>query len=344
VVASIGALNYPIQIACWKAAPALAAGNAAVLKPSEQTPLSALKLAEILIEAGLPPGVFNVVQGFGETGRALVSHPDVAKVFLTGSVPTGRGVRAAAAGTLKQVTLELGGKSPLIIFDDPHVENAVSAAMLANFYSSGQICSHGTRFFVQRGLHDLFLEHLEARTLAIRIGDPLDQETQLGPMVSHTQRDKVLACIASGRAEGARLVVGSDVPRLQGLKAGAFTAPTVFADVTDDMRIAREEIFGPVMCVRAFDTELEVIERANDTPFGLAAGVFTKDIVRAHRVIARLRAGTTWINTRNLTPVEMPFGGIKQSGLGRENGRAALDACTQVKSVYVETGDVWAPY
>lgn len=344
VVASIGAWNYPIQIACWKAAPALAAGNAVVFKPSEQTPLSALKLAEILIEAGLPPGVFNVVQGFGETGRALVGHPDVAKVSLTGSVPTGRGVMAAAAGTLKQVTLELGGKSPLIIFDDSHLENAVSAAMLANFYATGQICSNGTRVFVQRGLHDVFLERLEARTRAIRIGDPLDQETQLGPMVSHTQRDKVLACIASGRAEGARLVVGGDVPRLQGLEAGAFIAPTVFADVTDDMLIAREEIFGPVMCVLAFDTEDEVIERANDTPFGLAAGVFTKDIARAHRVIARLQAGTTWINTYNLTPVEMPFGGIKQSGLGRENGRAALDAYTQVKSVYVETADVWAPY
>ncbi len=344
VVAAIGAWNYPIQIACWKAATALAAGNAMVFKPSETTPLTALKLAEILTEAGLPDGVYNVVQGGADTGRALVRHPGVAKVSLTGGNQTGRGVMREAADTLKHVTLELGGKSPLVIFDDADVENAVSAAMLANFYSTGQICSNGTRVFVQRGIRAAFLDRLVARTRAIRLGDPMDEATQLGPLVSHTHREKVLSYLKLGREEGATLLVGGDVPVLQGFEGGAFVSPTVFADVTDGMRIAREEIFGPVMSVLDFDTEDEVIARANATPFGLAAGVFTRDIARAHRVIAQLDAGTTWINTYNLTPVEMPFGGVKQSGLGRENGRAALDAMTRVKSVYVETGDVWAPY
>lgn len=344
VVAAIGAWNYPIQIACWKAAAALAVGNAMVFKPAETTPLSALKLAEILSEAGLPDGVYNVVQGAADTGRALVRHPDVAKISLTGESKTGRSVMREAADTLKLVTLELGGKSPLIIFDDADVENAVSAAMLANFYSTGQICSNGTRVFVQKRMKAAFLERLVARTRAIRLGDPLDEATQLGPLVSHLHREKVLSYLVLGTEEGATLLIGGDAPILQGCEGGAFISPTVFADVTDGMRIAREEIFGPVMCVLDFDTEAEVIARANATPFGLAAGVFTCDIARAHRVIAQLDAGTTWINTYNLTPVEMPFGGVKQSGIGRENGRAALDAMTRVKSVYVETGDVWAPY
>jgi betaine-aldehyde dehydrogenase len=344
VVGSIGAWNYPIQIASWKAAPALAAGNAVVFKPAEVTPLSALKLAEILLEAGLPPGVFNVVQGAAETGRAITTHPGIGKVSLTGESATGRKVMADAAGTLKQVTLELGGKSPLVVFDDAHVDNAVSAAMLANFYSTGQICSNGTRVFVHRAIRQAFLDRLVERTARIRLGDPLDESVQLGPLVSLAHREKVLSYIALGRAEGARLLVGGEVPRIQGFEGGAFVEPTVFADVTDGMRIAREEIFGPVMAVLDFDDEDEVVERANDTPFGLAAGVFTRDLARAHRVIGCIRAGTTWINTYNLTPVEMPFGGMRQSGLGRENGRAALDAYTQVKSVYVETGDVAAPY
>jgi betaine-aldehyde dehydrogenase len=344
VVASIGAWNYPIQIASWKAAPALAAGNAVIFKPAETTPLSALKLAEILKEAGLPDGVFNVVQGFAETGRALTRHPGIAKVSLTGESATGKAVMTDAATTLKQVTLELGGKSPLIVFDDAHLDNAVSAAMLANFYSTGQICSNGTRVFVQRQAKDAFLDRLVERTRKIRLGDPLDEATQLGPLVTHEHREKVLSYLAIGKAEGARLMAGGGVPQMQGLDGGAFVEPTIFADVTDGMRIAREEIFGPVMCVLDFDDEDEVIARANDTIYGLAAGVFTRDIARAHRVIGKVKAGTTWINTYNLTPVEMPFGGMKQSGLGRENGRAALDAYTQVKSVYVETGDVWAPY
>ena len=344
VVAAIGAWNYPIQIACWKAAPALACGNAVVFKPSDLTPLSALKLAEILVEAGLPPGVFNVVQGRGETGRLLVEHPGVAKVSLTGSVPTGRTVMAAAAAGIKPVTMELGGKSPLIVFDDASLDNAVGGAMLANFYSAGQICSNGTRVFVQRAVYDTFLERLVARTEAIRLGDPLDPETQMGPLISEAQRAKVLGYVAAGRAEGARLVAGGDVPRLQGLERGFFLRPTIFADVRDDMRIAREEIFGPVMSVLPFDHEDEVVTRANDTEFGLAAGVFTRDIQRAHRVIGNLDAGTCWINAYNLTPVELPFGGVKRSGVGRENSRAAIDHYTRLKSVYVEMGDVASPY
>ncbi|TVR49533.1 MAG: betaine-aldehyde dehydrogenase [Rhodobacteraceae bacterium] len=340
VCAGIGAWNYPMQIACWKAAPALAFGNAVVFKPSELTPLSALALAEILAEAGLPAGLFNVVQGAGAVGSALVGDPRVAKVSLTGSVPTGRKVYAQAAQGIKAATMELGGKSPLIVFDDADPDNAVGAAMLGNFYSSGQICSNGTRVFVQRGLRDAFLDRLAERTATITLGDPLDEATQMGPLVSHAQMERVLGYIAQGRAEGARLVCGGT--RVG--ESGAFVAPTVFADVTDDMVIAREEIFGPVMTVLDFDGEEEVIARANATEFGLSAGVFTRDIARAHRVVARLQVGTCWINAYNLTPVEMPFGGVKASGVGRENGHAALEHYTRIKSVYLGMGDVDAPY
>ncbi|WP_067221038.1 betaine-aldehyde dehydrogenase [Stappia indica] len=344
VVGAIGAWNYPIQIACWKAAPALACGNAVVFKPSELTPLSALKLAEIFKEAGLPDGVFNVVQGYGETGAHLVEHPDVAKVSLTGSVPTGTRVAEIAARTLKHVTLELGGKSPLIVFDDAHLDNAVSAAINANFYSSGQICSNGTRVFVQRGLKEAFLERLTERTARARLGDPMDESVDTGPLVSQAQLDKVLGYIEAGRREGARLVCGGNRATVQAFPDGLFVEPTVFADVVDHMTIAREEIFGPVMCVLDFESEEEAVARANATEFGLAAGVFTRDIARAHRVIGALHAGTCWINTYNLTPIEMPFGGYKKSGIGRENGHAAIEHYSQVKSVYVELGDVASAY
>jgi betaine-aldehyde dehydrogenase len=344
VCAGIGAWNYPIQIAAWKSAPALACGNAFIFKPSEMTPLTALLLAEAFKDAGLPAGIFNVVQGYGDVGAALASHPDIAKVSLTGSVPTGAKVLAAAAPTIKSVTMELGGKSPILVFDDADMEDAIGGAMLGNFYSTGQICSNGTRVFVQRGMHDRFLERLRERTEAIRIGDPLDPETHLGPMVSIAQRDKVLGYIESGKREGARLVTGGGVPELQGFENGAWIQPTVFADVSDDMAIAREEIFGPVMSVLAFDDEEEALSRANNTQFGLAAGVFTADLTRAHRVVAKLEAGTTWINTYNLTPVEAPFGGVKQSGIGRENSRAAIEHYTRLKSVYVATGPVDSPY
>ncbi len=344
VCVGIGAWNYPIQIAGWKSAPALAMGNAMVFKPSENTPLSALALAEIYTEAGLPPGLFNVVQGFGDVGTALVSHPAVAKVSLTGSVPTGSRVLALAGSHMKHATMELGGKSPLIVFDDADIENAVGAAMLGNFYSTGQVCSNGTRVFVQKGVHDRFVERLVERTKTIRIGDPLDPETQMGPLVSRAQRDKVRAYIEVGKADGAALATGGGVPSLQGFEGGFFIEPTVFTGVTDEMRIAREEIFGPVMSVLSFDGEDEVIARANDTEFGLSAGVFTRDLTRAHRVIGELQAGTCWINAYNLTPVEIPFGGVKQSGIGRENSLEALRHYSQVKTVYVETGDVASPY
>jgi len=343
VCVGIGAWNYPQQICCWKAAPALSAGNAMVFKPSETTPLGALKIAEILTEAGLPKGVFNVVQGDRETGPLLVGHPDVAKISLTGSVPTGRKVAAAAAGQLKYVTMELGGKSPLIVFDDADLDSAVGGAMLGNFYSTGQVCSNGTRVFVQKRIKDAFLERLKARTERIVIGDPLDEATQMGPLVSRAQREKVLAYIEQGKAGGARLVTGGGIPNdVPG--EGCYVQPTVFADVRDEMTIAREEIFGPVMCVLDFDGEDEVVSRANATEFGLSGGVFTADLTRAHRVADRLQAGTLWINTYNLCPVEIPFGGSKQSGFGRENSAAALEHYTELKTIYVAMGPVEAPY
>lgn len=341
VCVGIGAWNYPSQIACWKAAPALSLGNAMVFKPSEVTPLGALQLAEIFTEAGLPAGLFNVVQGRGVVGSALVTDPRVAKVSLTGSVPTGRKVYAAAAEGVRHVTMELGGKSPLIVFDDADLESAIGAAMLANFYSAGQICSNGTRVFVQKGIKEQFLSRLKTRAETILLGDPLDEATQMGPLVSAAQLDKVLGYIAQGKAEGARLVTGgARAP----LNTGYYVQPTVFADVTDSMTIAREEIFGPVMAVLDFDTEEEAVTRANATEFGLAAGVFTADMTRAHRVVGALQAGTTWINAYNLTPVEAPFGGAKRSGVGRENGHAAVEHYTQVKSVYVGMGPVDSPY
>jgi betaine-aldehyde dehydrogenase len=344
VVAGIGAWNYPLQIACWKTAPALACGNAMIFKPAELTPLTAMKLREIFAEAGLPEGVFQVVQGMADTGRLLTAHPAIRKVSLTGEVGTGRAVMADAAASLKQVTLELGGKSPLIVFDDAKLDNAVGGALLGNFYSAGEVCSNGTRVFVHRAIKAAFLERLAARVSAMRIGDPLDPATQVGALISEEHMSKVLAYIARGRAEGARLLVGGQRVTVGDLANGFFVAPTVFDECHDDMAIVREEIFGPVMSVLEFEDEEEVITRANATDFGLAAGVFTNDLTRAHRVIARLQAGTCWINHYNITPIELPFGGVKLSGLGRENGRAAIEHYTQLKSVYVAMGDVEAPY
>jgi betaine-aldehyde dehydrogenase len=344
VVAGIGAWNYPLQIACWKSAPALACGNAMIFKPAELTPLTAVELELLLREAGLPHGLFQVVQGYADTGRLLTRHPQIRKVSLTGEVGTGKAVMADAAATLKTVTLELGGKSPLIIFEDADLENAVSGAMLGNFYSAGEVCSNGTRVFVQRALLPRFLERLLQRVQAMRIGDPMRPDTQVGSLISAEHLDKVMGYIARGRAEGARLAAGGVRVVNGDLANGNFVAPTVFTECHDDMAVVREEIFGPVMTVLAFDDEQEVIERANATPFGLAAGVFTRELTRAHRVIARLEAGTCWINQYNITPIELPFGGVKLSGLGRENGRAALEHYTQIKSVYVAMGDVAAPY
>jgi betaine-aldehyde dehydrogenase len=344
VVAGIGAWNYPLQIACWKAAPALACGNAMIFKPAELTPFTAVKLQEILLEAGLPAGIFQVVQGFADTGRLLTRHRDIRKISLTGEVGTGKAVMSDAAQSLKHVTLELGGKSPLIVFADAAIDNAVSGALLANFYSSGQVCSNGTRVFVHGSIKTAFLERLVRRVNAMRIGDPLDPQTQVGALISEQHMHKVLSYIERGRSEGARLLTGGSRVTAGALARGFFVAPTVFDNCRDDMAIVREEIFGPVMSVLDFEDEREVIERANATEFGLAAGVFTNDLTRAHRVIAQLQAGTCWINQYNVTPIELPFGGVKLSGLGRENGRAAIEHYTQLKSVYVAMGDVVAPY
>ncbi len=344
VVAGIGAWNYPLQIACWKAAPALACGNAMLFKPAELTPLSAIQLSAVFSQAGLPEGVFQVVQGYADTGRLLTRHPQIRKVSLTGEVGTGKAVMADAAASLKHVTLELGGKSPLIVFDDAKIDNAVAGALLANFYSAGEVCSNGTRVFVHRRIKAAFLERLKARAAAMRVGDPMDPNTQVGALISEGHMEKVLGYIARGRAEGAHLLTGGYRVTTGDLANGFFVAPTVFDGCHDDMAIAREEIFGPVMTVLEFNDEEEVIARANATEFGLAAGVFTNDLTRAHRVIARLQAGTCWINHYNVTPVELPFGGVKLSGLGRENGRAAIEHYSQLKSVYVAMGDVDAPY
>jgi betaine-aldehyde dehydrogenase len=339
VVGAIGAWNYPLQIACWKAAPALATGNAVVFKPSEVTPLTAMKLAEILTEAGLPNGVFNVVQGDGRVGAMLTAHVGIDKISFTGEMETGKTVMAAAGGsTLKDVTMELGGKSPLIVFADADLDRAADAAMMANFYSSGQICTNGTRAFVERGVKETFEAKIKERVARIRAGDPLDPDVNFGPLVSFEHREKVLGYIALGKQEGARVLVGGEAWDEGECAAGAWAAPTVFTDCSDEMRIVREEIFGPVMTILAFETQDEVIRRANDTQYGLAAGVFSESLTLAHQTIHRLEAGICWINTWGESPAEMPVGGYKQSGVGRENGIETLTLYTQTKSVQVEMG------
>nr|WP_314563897.1 betaine-aldehyde dehydrogenase [uncultured Pseudomonas sp.] len=341
VVAGIGAWNYPIQIALWKSAPALAAGNAMIFKPSEVTPLTALKLAEIYTEAGLPAGVFNVVNGVGpEVGVALTEHPGIEKISFTGGVATGKKVMASAAGsTLKEVTMELGGKSPLIVCDDADLERAADIAVMANFFSSGQVCTNGTRVFVPQALKADFEAKVVERVKRIKLGDPLAAETNFGPLVSTPHMEKVLGYIAQGQAEGARLLTGGERVTQGELAKGNFVAPTVFTDCRDDMAIAREEIFGPVMSILAYADEDEVVRRANDTEYGLAAGVVTRDLARAHRMIHRLEAGICWINTWGESPAEMPVGGYKHSGVGRENGLTTLGHYTRIKSVQVELGD-----
>jgi len=340
VCVGIGAWNYPTQIAAWKAAPALACGNAMVFKPSETTPLCALKVADILHAAGLPAGLFNVIQGLGDVGASLATDLRVDKVSLTGSLSTGRKVYAAAAEGMRNVTMELGGKSPLIIFDDANLEDAVSGAILANFYSSGQICSNGTRVFVQKGIKAAFLSRLMERVGKAILGDPMDEATNFGPMVSQRQRDIVEDFISKGKEEGARLICGGK--RLD--QPGFWITPVIFSDVTDNMSIAREEIFGPVLSVLDFEDEAEVLIRANETQYGLAAGVFTLNLTRAHRVVKALEAGTCYINTYNDAPVEAPFGGTKLSGVGRENSKAAINHYSQLKSVYVRMSKLEAPY
>lgn len=348
VCAGIGAWNYPIQVAAWKAAPALACGNSMIFKPSELTPATALELAKAFMEAGAPSGLFNVVQGDGRVGSKLVDHPRIAKISLTGSVSTGKKTLTGAASQLKKVTLELGGKSPLIIFKDAAIHNAVSATLRANFYTQGEGCSNGTRGFVHRQIFDSFLRQLKERTEKIRLGDPADPDTRMGALISKAHMEKRIRFIDSGKSSGATLLTGGFRPEKdfkgRDIRSGNFITPAIFTDCDDSMEICKEEIFGPVLSILSFDAEEEVIERANNTAFGLAAGVFTNDIKRGHRVIHQLQAGTCWINNYNVTPVELPFGGYKQSGQGRENSLAAIQHYTRLKSVYVELGNVESPY
>ena len=345
ICAGIGAWNYPLQIACWKAAPALACGNAMIFKPSEETPRGAVMLANIFVEAGVPAGVFNVVHGNGEVGAQLSSHDEIAKVSFTGAVTTGQAVMASAAATLKDVTMELGGKSPLIVFEDANIEEAVSAAMLGNFYTQGEICTNGTRVFVHDNVMPAFTELLLKRIENnIVAGDPMREDTNFGALISAKHRDKVLSYIDKGIAEGARLLCGGKALAPPTAINGYFVAPTVFADCRDDMSIVRDEIFGPVMSLLSFSDEEEVIRRANDTGYGLAAGVFTKDLRRAHRVIHRMQAGICWINAYGNSPAQMPVGGYKLSGVGRENGMETLRQLTQLKSVYVGMTPLESPF
>ncbi|BFN34283.1 betaine-aldehyde dehydrogenase [Vibrio harveyi] len=344
ICAGIGAWNYPIQIAMWKSAPALAAGNAMIFKPSEETPLTALKLAEIYSEAGLPDGVFNVIQGDYRVGQMLTAHPDIVKVSFTGESGTGKIVMGDSAETLKQVTMELGGKSPMIIFDDAKLDDAVSAAMVANFYTQGEVCTHGTRVFVHEDIYDEFVAQLKKRTELLVVGDPLDEQTQIGALISKEHESKVLSAIEQAKASKATLLTGGYKVTENGLASGNFVVPTVFTDCEDDMPHVQQEIFGPVMSVLKFSGEDEVIARANNTDYGLAAGVFTQNLSRAHRVIHQIQAGICWINTWGDSPAEMPVGGYKLSGIGRENGVETLKHYTQTKSVLVHLGDFDSPY
>lgn len=345
VCAGIGAWNYPLQIACWKAAPALAAGNAMVFKPSEEAPLGALKLAEIFTEAGLPDGVFCVVQGDARVGEMLTVHPDIAKVSFTGEVGTGKKVMSAAASSLKEVTMELGGKSPLIVFGDADIDSAVSAALLGNFYTQGEICTNCTRVFLHDSIRDEFITQLKFRIENnIKPGNPMSPDVNFGALISKQHQQRVLDYIESAKREGATLLTGGKALSPDDAPNGFFVAPTVFTDCDDNMAIVKEEVFGPVMSVLTFSDEAEVIERANNTDVGLAAGVFTQNIQRAHRVIHQLQAGICWINAYGNSPAEMPVGGYKQSGIGRENGLSTLNHYTQLKAVYVGMSRIESPF
>ena len=332
VVAAIVPWNFPLMIGMWKLAPALACGCTVVMKPAELTSLSALRIAELALEAGLPPGVLNIVTGPGRiVGEALVNHPDVDKVTFTGSPGVGRGIMKAAAGNFKRVSLELGGKSANIIFDDANIEAAAKAAASGIFFNAGQVCSAGSRVLVQERAYDEVVERLTARARALRIGDPLDRATSLGPVISERQMKTILDYVDIGRREGATLVTGGE----RAAARGYFISPAVFAGVTHEMRISQEEIFGPVVSVIKFKDEADALRMANGTAYSLAAGVWSRDLGRVQRFAKRLRAGTVWINTYGYTDVRLPWGGDRDSGLGREHGTAALDNFTEPKAVWM---------
>ncbi|TCP08322.1 aldehyde dehydrogenase family protein [Caldimonas thermodepolymerans] len=336
VVGAINPWNGPIGMAVWKLCPVLASGCTVVLKPAEQTPLSSLRLAELCLEAGVPAGVVNVVTGLGDAGAALAAHPGVDKIAFTGSTQVGRAIVQASAGNLKRLSMELGGKSPNIVFADADLDLAVPGAAQAVFANSGQICSAGTRLFVQRPIYDEFVQRLAEHAARVRVGDPLDERTEMGPLVSQDQLDRVCGYLRAGVEEGARLLAGGH--RLQDgpLAQGYFIPPTVFADVTDHMRIAREEIFGPVVSVMPFDTVEEVIARGNDSEYGLAAGVWTRGLDNAHLVARGLRTGTVWVNCYQMLDPAVPFGGYKQSGYGRESGNEHLNEYFETKAVMLK--------
>src|SRR3989440_326758 len=330
--------NFPLLMAAWKLAPALAAGNTVVLKPAEQTPITALELGKLIQEAGFPDGVVNIVPGFGETaGAALASHAGVDKIAFTGSTEVGKLIAKAAAENLTKVSLELGGKAPNIVFADADMEQAVNGAMMGIFFNQGQVCCAGSRLFLHEQVKDEFLGRFKEKAEKIKVGDPTDKATQMGPQVSEEQLNRIKSYVDVARAEGASLLTGGCPPALEGdLRGGYFFQPTIFSEVQNTMRVAQEEIFGPVVSVITFKDENDLVRQANEIAYGLSAGIWTRDITRAHRFAREIKAGVVWINTFNMMNAASPFGGYKQSGYGREMGKHALEMYTQVKSVWVD--------
>ncbi len=337
VVGLIIPWNFPLLLASWKLGPALACGNTVVMKPAEQTPLTTLRLGELALEAGIPAGVLNIVTGGPETGKAIVKHPGIDKIAFTGSTSVGKEIMRGAADTLKRVTLELGGKSPNIVFADADIDSAVKGAINGIFYGKGEVCNAGSRLFVESKVRDEFLEKLVGRAKKMVPGDPLDPKTRMGAIVSQEQMQTVLGYIEAGKKEGAKLIAGGNRTSVDGGK-GFFIEPTVFGDVTNEMKIAQEEIFGPVLATLKFDDVDDVVELANRNQYGLAAAVWTRDVKKAHQLSRQLRAGTVWINTYGLMDAALPFGGYKSSGFGRELGQAALEHYTEVKTVWMNMG------
>jgi aldehyde dehydrogenase (NAD+) len=330
--------NFPLLMAAWKLAPALAAGNTVVLKPAEQTPVGAMELASLIQEAGFPDGVVNVVPGYGETaGAALAAHPGIDKVAFTGSTEVGKLVAKAAADNLTKVSLELGGKAPNIVFADADIEQAVSGAMMGIFFNQGQVCCAGSRLFLDARVKDEFLDRFKEKSSRVKVGDPMDKNTQMGPQVSEEQLNRIKGYVDIAKEEGAQVLTGGCPPQLEGdFQQGYFFQPTIFGDVTNSMRVAQEEIFGPVVSIITFENEDDLIKQANEVVYGLSAGIWTKDITRAHRFAKAVKAGVIWINTYNMFNAASPFGGYKQSGYGREMGKHALEMYTHVKSVWVD--------
>jgi len=334
IVGGIGAWNYPIQVAGFKAAPSLACGNSFILRPSQYTPLTAVMLGEVLKEAGLPDGLYQVLQGEGEVGRLITDSEDISKITFTGSVPTGVAILEGSAKHIRPVTLELGGKSPLLIFDDFDIDQAVEGALQANLYSQGQVCSNASRVFVHEKIFDSFLEKLKDRVGSLSIGDPLDETTRIGALSSHEHRELVLNFIDQAKSEGGQLIYGGEKLEIPGFEKGYFMKPAIFAPCTDDLTISRKEVFGPVLQIYKFSSEEEAMKRANETELGLAAGIFTNDFSRIERFKDEIEAGTLYVNCYNLAPPELGFGGLKHSGIGKENGTEYISQFTRLKTAF----------